>query len=333
MRKYRKQARRQPARVVFPEGEAETILRAVQVLVDERIAAPVLLGSRQQIERRAEQLDLDLGYKVEIIEPAQHPSFEAYCEEYARLAGRRGVTLGDARHRLSQDRSYFGMMMLRQGDAQAAVLGLTSSYPEALRPTLELVGTAPGVERVSSMHMLVFESDVKFFADAAVNVDPSAEEVAEIAALTADRVRALGVTPRVAMVSFSTFGGSRHPAARKMARATELVQERRPEIEVDGELQVDVALNYTLQRKLYPFCRLTGPANTFIFPNVDAGNACCKMLAQLGHAEVVGPMLLGLGRPVEVLERSASVDDVVRIVSLLAAKPNLRPLDSLRTAA
>ncbi|MCA9666758.1 MAG: NADP-dependent malic enzyme [Myxococcales bacterium] len=327
MRRFRRQARRSQQRVVLPDSMSETALRAVQILVDERLARPVLLGNRDEIARRIERLSLEFEVSlpgIDVFQPVEHPSFEAYCEEYARIAGRRGVNMNEARQRLSSNPTYFAMMMLRQGDSDAAVLGLSTHFPEAMKPVIELIGTMPGVSRVCSMHMMVFKNDVKFFADCAVNVDPSAEEVAEIAVLAADRVRSFGVTPRVAMISFSTFGSAAsEPSAAKMVRATEIVQHLRPDLEVDGEMQVDVALNFQLQRKLYPFCRLTGPANTFIFPNLAAGNACYKMLAQLGHAESVGPLLLGLNKPVEVLERSASVDDVVRMVNLATTRSDI----------
>ena len=325
MRKIRQQARQAPKWVVFPEGESETILRAVRILVDEGLARPILLGRRSRVEQQMARLGLEFGNKVEVLHPSEHPRFEEYCRRYSELRARRGVTLEEAHYRLRASRTHYAMMMLRELEVDAAVLGLTTHYPEALRPVLEVIGLRPGVTRACSMHMLVLQHEVKFFADCTVNVDPTAEQVAEIALLTAEKVAELGVTPRLAMISFSNFGSSPQASSRKMARATELVRAARPELEVDGEMQVDVALDFELQRRLYPFCRLTGPANTLVFPNLDTGQSCYKMMSQLGHAEVVGPILLGLERPVEVMQRADSVDAVVRMAALATVSAQRDP--------
>ena len=315
MRKYREQARQAPKRVAFPEGEDDKILRAAQILVDEGIARPILLGAEASVTGRIRELGLDLVGRVEIVDPQDHPKLEHYCVEYTNLRSRRGVTLREAHYRLSS-RKYFAMMMLREGDADAVILGMTTHYPESVTPALEIVGTREGVSRVAGMYMLVLKNDVAFFTDCTVNVDPTAEEVAEIAIVTADEVRELGIEPRIAMISYSNFGSNKTVGARKMAWATELVKQRRPDLQVDGEMQFNTATNYELMRELYPFCRLKGPANVFVFPNLDAGNACYKAMSELGGAEVVGPILVGLKKPVEVLQRADSVDAVVRLVSI-----------------
>ena len=315
MRKYREQARQAPKRVVFPEGEDEKILRAAQIMVDEGIARPILLGHEERVTGRIKELGLDLIGRVEIISPRKDSKFEHYCVEYSNLRSRRGVTVREARYRLGS-RKYFAMMMLRENDADAVILGMTTHYPESVTPALEIVGTREGVSRVAGMYMLVMKSDVVFFADCTVNVDPTAEEVAEIAIVTADEVRELGVEPRIAMISYSNFGSNKTAGARKMAKATDLVKQRRPDLQVDGEMQFNTATNYTLMKELYPFCKLKGPANVFIFPNLDAGNACYKAMSELGGAEPVGPILVGLNKPVEVLQRADSVDAVVRLGSI-----------------
>jgi malate dehydrogenase (oxaloacetate-decarboxylating)(NADP+) len=316
MRKYREQARKQPKRVVLPESEHEKILRACQILVDQGIAKPVLLGDPEALRARIKELGLELGGKVDIINHIQHPKFDAYVDGYVRLRARRGVTPREAAYRL-HSRKYFSMMMLREGDADAVVLGMTTHYPESVTPALEIVGMREGVKRVAGMYMIVQKaSDVVFFADCTVNVDPTAEEVAEIAIVTADEVRELGIEPRIAMISFSNFGSTKHPSCRKMAEAVQIVQRRRPDLEVDGEMQFNTATNYQMMKELNPFCRLKGPANVFIFPNLDSGNACYKAMAELGGAEVVGPILMGLNRPVEVIQRGDTVDAVVRLVSI-----------------
>ena len=315
MRKYRDQARRQPKRVVLPESEDEKILQACQILVDDRIAKPVLLGDEEMLCQRIKDLDLDLIGRIEIVNHLRSSNFEQYALEYSRLRQRRGVTFGEASYRL-HSRKYFSLMMLRQGDVDAVVLGMNTHYAESVRPALEIVGLREGVKRAAGMYMLVLKNDIVFFADCTVNVDPTAEEVAEIAIVTADEVRELGVEPRVAMISYSNFGSNKEESAVKMAEATEMVQRRRPDLEVDGEMQFNTATNFTLTKDLYPFCKLTKPANVFIFPNLDAGNACYKAMAELGGAESVGPILMGLNKPVGVLQRADTVDAVVRLTSI-----------------
>jgi malate dehydrogenase (oxaloacetate-decarboxylating)(NADP+) len=319
MRKYREQARREPKRIVYPEGGEEKILQAAQIMVDEGIVKPILLGDKDEIQAEIKALGLDLVGRVDILQPRDFERYDEYCVEYSNLRKRHGVTLREARYRLSS-RKYFAMMMLRMGDADGVVLGVTTHYPDSLRPALEIVGTRDGVRRAAGMYIIVLKNDIKFFADCTVNVDPTAEELADIAIVTADEVRELGVEPRIAMISSSNFGSARHASSIKMANAARLVRERRPDLEVDGEMQFNVAVDHDLMRELYPFCRLKGPANTFIFPNLDAGNAAYKMMGMIGGAEVVGPILMGLKKPVDVIQRSDTVDSVVRLTSIAAVE-------------
>jgi malate dehydrogenase (oxaloacetate-decarboxylating)(NADP+) len=331
MRKYQNEARKNPQRVVFPEADRPTLLRAVDVVLEEGIAQPVLIGQREQIARQVADLGFDYLDRVEIVNPLDFERFEEYCEEYMRVSGRRGVTPREAHYRLATRRHNFAMMMLRMGDVDASVLGLATHFPEAMKPVLELIELKRGVSRLGSMHMLVFKNDVKFFADCAVNVEPDAELLADIAIQAAEEVASMGIVPRVAMISFSNFGASDHPAATKVARATEIVHKRRPYLEVEGEMQVNVAIDHALQRQHYPVSQLSGPANVLVFPNIDAGNACIKM-GPLGSAEVVGPILLGLEKPVAVVERSDSVESVVRLTSIAAVQAQRRKQEtSLRS--
>ncbi len=315
MRKYREQARKQPKRVVLPESENEKILQACQIIVDQGIAKPVLLGDEAALKAKIGALGLDLLGRVEILNHLKSEKLEPYAKEYSRLRARRGVTFREAHYRL-HSRKYYSMMMLHQGDADAVLLGMTTHYPESVRPALEVVGLREGVRRAAGMYMIVLKNDVVFFADCTVNVDPTAEEAAEIAIVTADEVRELGIEPRIAMLSYSNFGSNREEGAVKMAKAAEIVQKRRPDLEVDGEMQFNTATNMTLMKELYPFCKLKGPANVFIFPSLEAGNACYKAMAELGGAEVVGPLLVGMARPVHVIQRSDTVDAVVRLASI-----------------
>ena len=319
MRKYRDQAQTKPQRVVFPEGGNEKILRAAEILADKGIVTPVLLDRGNTLKDKIEALGLDLEGKVEVVTPETYKNFDKYVEEFSRIRNRKGVTPVEARYRLGS-RKWFAMMMLKQGDADAVVLGMTTSYPFSLRPALEVVGTREGVTRAAGMYMVVLKNEVKFFADCTVNLNPTAEELAEIAIVTADEVRKLGTEPRIAMISYSNFGSAQHESSRKMAQATELVRQKRRDLEIDGEMQFNVAVDYEMQQELFPFCRLKGPANTFIFPNLDTGNTCYKMMANIGGAEVVGPILMGLAKPVIVLQRHDPVESVVRLATIAAVE-------------
>ena len=316
MRKYSERAKEQPKRVVFPEGDEERILRAARILVDRGIARPVLLGQEQVILDKVAELNLDLDPEaIEIVNPHTYERTEAYSQEFSRIRARRGVTMREARYRMNS-RKWMGMMMVHMGDADVAVTGLTTHYPVSIRPVLEVIGTRKGAGLVAGMYMILLKQDVKFFADCTVKVNPTAEEVAEIAIVTADKVREMGVEPRIAMISYSNFGSSRQESSLKMAKAAQLVKDRRPDLEVDGEMQFDTAADYEMMKATYPFCELKGPANTFIFPNLDAGNMSYKMMATIGGAEVVGPILVGLRKPVEVIQRGDSVEAIVRLVSI-----------------
>jgi malate dehydrogenase (oxaloacetate-decarboxylating)(NADP+) len=313
MRRIIQRAKTDPKRVVFPEGDNIKVLRACQIVLDEGIARPILLGQEGKIRQRSRELDLDLD-GVQILNPREAPQYAAYAQEFAALRCRKGVTMATAQRYLAR-RIYFGMMMVRHGDAEGLVAGLTAPYPETIRPALQVVGMRSDVRRVTGMYMMLLKNDVKFFADATVNIDPDAETLADIAIQVADAVRAFEIVPRIAMVSFSNFGSAPHPESDKVARAVEMVRQRRPELEVDGEVQADIALDIGKLRELFPFSRLTDDANVLIFPSLAAGNAAYKVLAELGGATAVGPILLGFTKPVTVLPRDADVDTIVSMTA------------------
>jgi malate dehydrogenase (oxaloacetate-decarboxylating)(NADP+) len=319
LRVFIQKAQASPRRIVFPEGDDEKILRACQIVVDEGVARPVLLGPRQVIEDQFRVLDLDLRNRVEIINPAESPDFERYCELVLEKRSRRGLTLPDIRN-LLRGRNYFAMAMLVAGDVDGAVTGQTMNYADAIRPALEIVGLREGVKRAAGMYMVISKNAVKFFADTTVNLEPDEETIAEVATVCADSVRELGVEPRIALLSFSNFGSVRHPDAEKMARATELVRSLRPDLEIDGEMQANVALDADLLKELYPFCHLKGEANVLIFPNLDAGNIAYKLMERFGGAEAIGPILMGLKKPVTVLQRACSVGSIVHNTTITAVK-------------
>jgi malate dehydrogenase (oxaloacetate-decarboxylating)(NADP+) len=239
--------------------------------------------------------------------------------ELLALRGRKGVTPTNAAALVSR-RINFGMMMVRRGDADGLVAGLTTPYPETVRPALQILGLRPGCRRVTGMYMMLLKNDVKFFADPVVNIDPDAYALADIAIQVADAVAAFEIVPRVAMISFSNFGSAPHPQSRKVAEAVDIVRQLRPDLEIDGELQADIAVDGDKLREQFPFSRLKEAANVLVFPTLDAANAAYKVLSALGGADAIGPMLLGLDKPVAVLPRDANVDTIVAMTAYAAAR-------------
>ncbi|MEQ9077259.1 MAG: NADP-dependent malic enzyme [Sandaracinaceae bacterium] len=308
-------AKREPGRIVFPEGEEDSILRAAEIVSQERIATPILLGRTSVMRERAMALGVDLE-RVQLLD--NHASEEnlRYAEALFELRNRRGMTLNAAR-RLIHQRLYFGLMMLQLGEVDGLVSGLTGAYPETIRPALQIIGVRDEVRRAAGCYLVVTKNDVKLLADTTINIQPDAETLAETAMLTADLAHNLGISPRIGMLSFSNFGDAPHRHSQKVARAVQLIRERRPDLEVDGEMQADVAL-LEEAREPYPFSTLSGSANVLIFPNLDAGNIAYKLLAALG-SEVIGPIVLGVRRPVNVLSQGASVSKIVHMTSLTVA--------------
>ncbi len=308
-------AQRAPKRVVFPEGEESKILRACQILVDEKIAVPILVGREEKIRASAEDLHLNLA-GVSIVEPARSPRLEAYTAEFYGLRQRKGITRSEAGH-LIQDHNTFGSMMLQMGDADALVAGLAQHYPDTIRPALQVIPVREGLRKVAGLYVLITPNgQIYFLADTTVNIEPSAEDLAEIALDAADTARRFDVEPRVAMLSFSNFGSTRHPLAEMVQRATEIVKQRRPDLMVDGEMQADTAVAPEIISETYPFSSLKGGANVLIFPNLEAGNIAYKLLMRIGGAEAIGPILMGLSKPVHVLQRGCEVNDIVNIAAI-----------------
>jgi len=315
MRMVIHKAQRSPRRIVFPEGAQDKILRAAQILVDEAIATPILIGSRERILTRARQLHLHLENHIDIVDPETDPRFDAYTLEYLRLRQRKGVTHTEAPI-LMRNPTRFAAMMVHAGDADGLIAGLTQHYADTIRPALEVIPKKEGIQKVAGMYMMITaRGQVYFIADTTVNIEPTAEDLAEIAIMSADVVRSFDVEPRIAMLSFSTFGSSRHPLAAKVAQATELVRQRRPDLVVEGEMMADAAVTPEMLGD-YPFCRLTGPANVLIAPSLEAGNIAYKLLWRVGGCEVIGPILMGFARPVHVLQRGCEVNDIVHMAAL-----------------
>ena len=318
MRKIFALAKATEARIVFPEGEDDKILRAAQIVVDERICRPILLGRPEVIEARARELTLDLS-EADIVWPPDFPRLAEYVEAYWAKRRRKGMTRYDAQKLMSRERRAFGMMMVDAGDADGIVSGINASYPDTIRPALQIIGLRAGVRRAAGMYMMLKGHDVLFCADTTVNICPDAETLAEIAITTADAVRDLGIEPRVAMLSFSNFGSVLSEASpRRVAEATAIVKRLRPELMVDGEMQADLALFPEL-RSDWSFSDLKGPANVLIFPDLDAGNIAYKLLTAFGGAEAVGPILLGMREPVTVLSQTSPVETIVHMAAITVA--------------
>ena len=308
-------AQAQPKQVVFPEGENERFLRACHSLVEEKIAKPILLGDLGSIHARAKELGVNLE-GMKIVDPAVSELRETYVEELFRLRQRRGVTPSEARV-LINDRNVFGSMMVHMGNADALVSGVSQHFPDTIRPALQIVRMREGLHRVSGCYaMITRKGDVYFLADTSVNIEPTAEDLVEIALCTAQMARRFDITPRVAMLSFSSFGNVDHPICSKVRKAVELLHYADPTLIVDGEITAEDALSPEVIEQSYPFSTLKGGANVLIFPDLASANTAYKLLAKIGGAEAIGPILMGMSRPVHVLLRNAKVEDIVAVAAI-----------------
>jgi malate dehydrogenase (oxaloacetate-decarboxylating)(NADP+) len=322
-------AQRAPKRIVFPEGTEEKILRASQIVLDEEIAKPILLGNEGVIRQKIKMLDLDLA-GAEIVDIETSQKFDEYVSKFYDLRKRKGITQADARNMMHIAVNY-GMMMVHSGEADGLVAGLTQSYPETIRPALQIIKSRPGISTIAGLYVLVFNNDIRFITDATVNVDPTAEQLADIALMAAERVRTFDIEPRIAMLSFSNFGSTHHPSAEKMARAAELLKRRAPDLMVDGEMMADTAVSPEILEGLFPFSTLKGGANLLVCPNLESANISYKLLSQLGGAEMIGPILLGIRKPVYVLIPGNEVADIVNVTAM-AVRDAQEPTDGVGTS-
>jgi len=309
-------ARRDPKRVVLPDGHSDRIIRAAAKVVEEGVARPILVGRPERILKRAEELGVDLQ-GVDIIHPSEEgEKREAYAQALYQRRLRKGLTLAEARGQMARSLHFAGMMV-REGDADALVAGIESHYPETIRPALQVVGRADDVQHVAGLYMIALPNrKLLFFADASVNIEPDAETLAEIAILSARFVRELKIEPRVALLSFSNFGSAPHPLSRKTSEAVQRIKVLDPDLEVDGEMQADSALNFDVLKEFFPFSDLKGPANILVFPNLSAANTAYKLMGEIGGAEVIGPILMGMRDPVHVLQRGSTVQDAVNLITI-----------------
>jgi malate dehydrogenase (oxaloacetate-decarboxylating)(NADP+) len=327
-------ARKDPKRVVFADAENSKILKAAQIALDEGIAKPVLLGNPEIILDIAEKNNIPLD-GLEIVNPKSEEmkaKREAYGEVFFKKRQRRGVNRYEV-NKLMKDRNHFGCMMVEMGDADAMISGLSRNYPDTIRPAIQIIGTEEGVSKIAGMYIMLTKKGPLFLADTTVNFNPTAEELADITLLVAKEVRTLGITPRIAMLSYSNFGSSDTEEAIKVRTARTIVKQRNPSLIVDGEMQGIVAFNKEIMKENYPFSELAdnGEVNTLIFPNLSAGNIAYNLLQEVGEADAIGPILLGLKKPVHVLQLGSSIRSILNMVmiSVIDAQYKMRKTERI----
>ena len=299
-------------RVVFAEGEEQKIIRAAYQIQDEGIATPVLIGRAEIIEEQLRYLGLE--YQPEIVDPDKFHKLDAYSKVYYELRQRKGIMMSDAVKRV-RDPNILGSLMVKMGDADAFISGLTYDYPEVIRPALQIHHTAQAAARAAGVYIMIVEDKVFLFTDATVNIDPSAEDLVEIALLAADFAVKIELDPHVAFLSFSNFGSTPHPLSEKVRKAVALVKTRRPDLQVDGEMQADTAVVREIAEERYPFSAVKD-ANVLIFPSLESANIAYKLLSRLGNAKAIGPILLGMGAPVHVLQTGDDVNAIVQVAAV-----------------
>ncbi len=309
-------AKKDPKRVVFAEADNRKILKAAQIIRDEKIANPILLGNREKILALIADNSLDLSH-VTIIDPLEEPEMVSkFASILFKKRQRKGMTLAEA-HRLVTQRNYFGALMVEAGTADAFISGLTRDYPKTILPSLHTIGVKEGVKRVAGMYIMNTDKGPYFFADATVNLNPTAEELVEIIGLTAEAVKFFNMEPRIAILSYSNFGSAQGEIPAKTAKATALAKAKYPDLIIEGEMQANVAINEEIQRDMYPFSKLIGKkTNTLIFPDLSSGNIAYKLLSELGNSEAIGPILLGMNKPVHILQLGSSIREIVNMVAI-----------------
>lgn len=313
-------ARKHLQKIVFPEGDNPKILKAANILSEEKLAHPIILGNQKKIEAALKSLNLQLD-GVTIIDPESSKLAEDFAEKLYKIRQRKGMLRREASKQVKRT-TYFGLMMVEEGHAGGLVSGVTKTYPETIRPALQIIRMKDNYSVAAGLYIILIKDRVLFFSDTTVNIDPTPEQLSEIAIQTADKVRFFDIDPRIALISFSNFGSTPHAINSKISKAISLIHERRPDLIVDGEMQADTAVSAELL-SAYEFSELKKPANVLIFPDLASGNISYKLLQRLGGAEVIGPILLGPRKPVHVLQQGASVEEVVRMATIAAAEANM----------
>ncbi|MCW3087385.1 MAG: NADP-dependent malic enzyme [Sediminibacterium sp.] len=319
-------ARRDPKRLVFAEADNQKILKAASIIYDDGIAYPILLGDPDKINRIAEKNNIDLS-DIPIIDPRSDEMEEKrdfYSELFFKKRHRRGINKYESL-KIMKDRNHFGCMMVETGDADAMLSGLTKNYAEAIRPALQIIGTEEGVKKIAGMYLLLTKKGPLFLADTTVNFNPTAEELADITMMVAKEVRNFNLVPRIAMLSYSNFGSSDSPEARLVAEATKILKQRNPSLIVDGEMQGSLAFNKEILRDNYPFSELVDEdVNVLMFPNLTSGNVTYNLLKEVGGADAIGPILLGLKKPVHVLQLGSTVRSIINMALVAVVDAQLK---------
>ena len=310
-------AKSNPKRVVFAEADQLAVLKAAQIAHDEGIATPILLGRKDKIEALMQEIEFDA--EVQIIDPKSDEEQErkdAYAEKYWEERMRRGITMHKAK-RLMRERNYYAAMMVNEGDADALISGYSRSYPEVVKPMLEIIGLDKGASRIATTNLLMTKRGPLFLSDTSINIDPTSKDLAKIAQMTATTVKMFGLEPIMAMISYSNFGSSDNERASKVREAVAYMHRSYPNLIVDGEFQTDFALNNEMRNDIFPHSKLAGrKVNTLIFPNLDAANITYKLIKELNEAENIGPIMMGLAKPAHILQLDASVDEIVNMTAI-----------------
>jgi malate dehydrogenase (oxaloacetate-decarboxylating)(NADP+) len=310
-----KKAKTNPKRVVFPESYQPKIIKAAQVCVDEGIAKPILIGNYDTIKEVADEYGYDLT-GITVVDPETHERNFEYIQEYYKIRQRKGVTQYDAQKTLMRNRNYYGSMMIKLGDADAMLSGLTSHYSTTIKPAIEIIGKDDRYEKICGLFIVATKNDTFFLSDTTVNIDPSASEIADIAYLASDFAKNFGINPRVALLSYSNFGSAKGENPEKMRQALKIINSKYLDIIVDGEMQADTAVVPSIIDETYPFSKLKDGANVLIFPNLDSGNISYKLLARIGGANTIGPVLLGLNKAIHVLQTGAELNEITDMVAI-----------------
>jgi malate dehydrogenase (oxaloacetate-decarboxylating)(NADP+) len=308
--------------IALPEGANSRVIRAAAMAADEGIAHPVLLGRREAIIEEIAKLDLDIN-NFEIIEPSLDSKFNDYVNGYLELRKNKGVTEQEAQRQVRLEH-VFANMMLASGDADGLICGVGRYYPSVVRPILQLIGMKKGISTVAGLYILNLKDQLFFFADTTINIEMTKEKLADVAILAAEFAESMNITPRIAMLSFSNFGSVNHPLAHLVREAKELIEIQAPQYQVEGEMQVDTAIVSELMEDLYPFCKLEGPANVLVFPDMQSGNISYKLLQRLAGARTIGPIILGLNKPAYVMQRLATVDEIYNMITVAIAQSVLK---------
>lgn len=323
IKKIHSQARKNPKRIVFPEGEEELTLKAIEEILKLKIAHPILIGSSAKIKAKAKKLKLKINFqKVEIIDPKTSKLTEKYIKDLYELRKEKGLNLNDAKKLIQQDINYFGSMMVHNNDADGMITGTLVPTHDSLRPALQIIQTKEKFHKVSGIFFMVLEKRLLLFADAVVTITPEASDLMDIAIDTAETAKKFGIKPKIALLSFSTKGSNDHPLIDKVREALSMIHDKRPDLIVDGELQVDSALVPEVARKKCPKSPIKGDANVLIFPDLQSANIAYKLVERLAKAKAIGPLLQGLKKPVNDLSRGCSYKDIIDITAFTVCECN-----------